>query len=69
MTLLDVGCGTGVFAAQIASAMPRATVWGLDLVDSMLLGGRQRWHTFRDRAIPVQGDKSDCPLPTGPSMW
>jgi SAM-dependent methyltransferase len=49
MTLLDVGCGTGVFAARLAAAMPRATIWGMDLVDSMLIGGRERWQVLRDR--------------------
>ena len=38
--ILDVGCGTGVFAARIATALPRATIWGVDLVDGMLTGGR-----------------------------
>jgi SAM-dependent methyltransferase len=62
MTLLDVGCGTGVFAARIAAAMPRATIWGMDLVDSMLNGGRARWQTLRGRAIPVQGDSERLPF-------
>jgi SAM-dependent methyltransferase len=62
MTLLDVGCGTGVFAACIAAAMPRATIWGMDLVDSMLIGGRERWQALRDRAIPVQGDSERLPF-------
>jgi ubiquinone/menaquinone biosynthesis C-methylase UbiE len=62
MTLLDVGCGTGVFAARIAAAMPRATIWGMDLVDSMLIGGRERWQALRDRVIPVQGDSERLPF-------
>ena len=38
--ILDVGCGTGVFAARITAALPRATIWGVDLVAGMLAGGR-----------------------------
>ena len=61
-TILDVGCGTGVFAARIAAALPRATIWGVDLVDGMLTGGRERWQALRDQAVPVQGDSERLPF-------
>ena len=32
LAILDVGCGTGVFASRIRAASPRSTVWGVDLV-------------------------------------
>ena len=51
MAILDVGCGTGVFAARIAEALPRATIWGVDLVDGMLTRGRERWQALRDHAV------------------
>src|SRR5439155_24663134 len=34
--ILDVGCGTGVFAGRLRSAFPDARVWGVDLVAGML---------------------------------
>lgn len=61
--ILDVGCGTGVFAARIRAALPRATVWGLDLVAAMLAGGRARWRAIRGHAAPVQGDSERLPFP------
>jgi ubiquinone/menaquinone biosynthesis C-methylase UbiE len=63
--ILDVGCGTGVFAAGIAAALPRATIWGVDLVEGMLTGGRERWQALRDQAVPVQGDSERLPFPDG----
>src|SRR5438128_456431 len=34
--ILDVGCGTGRFAARVLRHFPLARVWGLDLSDGML---------------------------------
>ena len=34
--VLDVGCGTGVFAERMRTALPNAEVWGVDLVSAML---------------------------------
>ena len=63
--ILDVGCGTGVFAARIAEALPLASICGVDLVDDMLTGGSARWHSLRDRALPVQGDSERLPFQDG----
>jgi SAM-dependent methyltransferase len=65
MAVLDVGCGTGLFAARIAAALPRATIWGVDLVDGMLTRGGERWRALRDQAVPVQGDSERLPFPDG----
>jgi ubiquinone/menaquinone biosynthesis C-methylase UbiE len=62
MMILDVGCGTGVFAGRIAAALPRATICGMDLVDGMLRGGRERWQALRGQAVPVQGDSERLPF-------
>ena len=40
LAILDVGCGTGVFASRIRAASPRSTVWGVDLVSAMLAQGQ-----------------------------
>jgi ubiquinone/menaquinone biosynthesis C-methylase UbiE len=63
LRLLDVGCGTGVFASKLRAAFPRAEVCGLDLVADMLRKGRSRWHP--DRALPVRGDSERLPFGSG----
>ena len=63
--ILDVGCGTGVFAARVAAALPRAMIWGLDLVAGMLAGGRERWQALHDQVVPIQGDSERLPFPDG----
>ena len=65
LTVLDVGCGTGVFAARIREALPHAQVWGVDLVAAMLAGGRSRWRAHRGHVAPVQGDSERLPFPAG----
>jgi ubiquinone/menaquinone biosynthesis C-methylase UbiE len=63
--VLDVGCGTGVFAERMRSALPNAEVWGVDLVSDMLQGGRKRWKAHFGRIVPVQGDSERLPFPDG----
>ncbi len=63
--LLDVGCGTGVFAALVRSTLPNVQVWGIDLVGGMLEKGRARWQEHRGRVLPVQGDSENLPFETG----
>jgi ubiquinone/menaquinone biosynthesis C-methylase UbiE len=65
LRILDVGCGTGVFAARIREAVPHAQVWGVDLVAAMLARGRLRWRANRGRIAPVQGDSERLPFPEG----
>jgi ubiquinone/menaquinone biosynthesis C-methylase UbiE len=63
--ILDVGCGTGVFAERIRETFPNATVWGVDLVAAMLAKGRLRWKAQLGHAAPVQGDSERLPFPEG----
>jgi ubiquinone/menaquinone biosynthesis C-methylase UbiE len=65
ITVLDVGCGTGVLAARIRGASPHAKVWGLDLVAAMLAKGRSRWRAHPGHLAPVQGDSERLPFPDG----
>ena len=65
LTILDVGCGTGIFAARIHEALPHAKIWGVDLVAAMLAGGRSRWRAHRGHVAPVQGDSERLPFPEG----
>jgi ubiquinone/menaquinone biosynthesis C-methylase UbiE len=62
LTILDVGCGTGVFAARICEALPRAKVYGVDLVAAMLAKGSARWQAHRGYVVPVQGDSERLPF-------
>ncbi len=65
LRILDVGCGTGVFAARIREAFPKATIWGLDLVSSMLTQGAARWRHHAGHVLPVQGDSEQLPFAAG----
>jgi ubiquinone/menaquinone biosynthesis C-methylase UbiE len=65
LRILDVGCGTGVFAARIREALPTATVWGVDLVSGMLTKGADRWKHHAGRIVPIQGDSERLPFATG----
>ena len=63
--VLDVGCGTGVFASRIREVLPRSQVWGVDLVAGMLAGGRERWGREAGDLHPVQGDSERLPFADG----
>ncbi len=63
--VLDVGCGTGVFAESMRTALPNAEVWGVDLVSAMLDKGRDRWQAHAGRIVPIQGDSERLPFASG----
>ena len=63
--ILDVGCGTGVFAARVREALPKAHVWGVDLVAEMLQKGAERWRHHAAHVQPVQGDSERLPFADG----
>ncbi|WZO97777.1 class I SAM-dependent methyltransferase [Isosphaeraceae bacterium EP7] len=63
--LLDVGCGTGIFAERVRAALPNAQVWGMDLVRGMLSKGAERWSRLSADVQPVQGDSENLPFADG----
>jgi ubiquinone/menaquinone biosynthesis C-methylase UbiE len=63
--ILDVGCGTGVLATRIREALPRAQVWGVDLVRGMLDKGLDRWRRHASHVTPIQGDSERLPFAAG----
>ncbi len=65
LRILDVGCGTGVFAARIRESIPEADVWGVDLVAEMLQRGAERWAADREHLTPIQGDSERLPFAAG----
>jgi ubiquinone/menaquinone biosynthesis C-methylase UbiE len=62
LRILDVGCGTGLFASRVRAALPNSTVYGIDLVSGMLEKGRPRWEFHADSVQPVQGDSERLPF-------
>lgn len=63
--LLDVGCGTGVFAARVREALPAASVWGVDLVAGMIRQGAPRWRSHAGHVQPIQADSEHLPFDSG----
>lgn len=64
-TVLDIGCGTGLFASRLRQALPNSRVFGLDLVADMLAQGAPRWKHHADTVFPVQGDSEHLPFASG----
>jgi ubiquinone/menaquinone biosynthesis C-methylase UbiE len=62
LKLLDVGCGTGVFADRLRAAFPNFEIYGIDLVADMLKMGECRWRSNRDHVMPVQADSERLPF-------
>jgi len=63
--VLDVGCGTGVLAERMRSALPNAAIWGVDLSSGMLDKGRGRFQAYSGRIQPIQGDSERLPFANG----
>jgi ubiquinone/menaquinone biosynthesis C-methylase UbiE len=63
--VLDIGCGTGLFASRVRQRLPKAEVWGVDLVEGMLAGGRDRWKAHSGHVFPIQGDSERLPFASG----
>ena len=60
--VLDIGCGTGQFAAQVLECYPRTHVWGLDLSAGMLSRGQARREASEGHLHLVQGDSQRLPF-------
>jgi ubiquinone/menaquinone biosynthesis C-methylase UbiE len=65
LTILDVGCGTGVFASRLRVALPQVAVYAVDLVSEMLRKGQPRWRQNRGHVLPLQGDSERLPFAPG----
>jgi ubiquinone/menaquinone biosynthesis C-methylase UbiE len=60
--LLDIGCGTGRFAARVLKRFPHTQVCGLDLSDGMLRRGLGRCQDSCYRLHLVQADSERLPF-------
>jgi ubiquinone/menaquinone biosynthesis C-methylase UbiE len=61
--LLDIGCGTGKFLAQVAECFPETEIFGLDLSPGMLERAKPRCQRYGDRVRLVRGDSACLPFP------
>jgi ubiquinone/menaquinone biosynthesis C-methylase UbiE len=61
--VLDIGCGTGQFAARVLGQFPQTEVWGLDLSAGMLEQAHRRLQNAGERVHLVQGDSENLPFP------
>ncbi|MCS6977093.1 MAG: class I SAM-dependent methyltransferase [Gemmatales bacterium] len=60
--LLDIGCGTGLFLAEVLVRCPGVEVVGLDLSEKMTAQAVRRLRTWPDRAAIVRGDSGRLPF-------
>jgi ubiquinone/menaquinone biosynthesis C-methylase UbiE len=65
LRILDIGCGTGVFAERLREVFPTIEVCGMDLVSDMLTKGADRWRQHASHVVPVQGDSERLPFASG----
>jgi ubiquinone/menaquinone biosynthesis C-methylase UbiE len=62
LRILDIGCGTGQFAAAALRHLPTAHVWGLDLSACMLQRAKARIPEPDGRLHLAQGDSERLPF-------
>jgi ubiquinone/menaquinone biosynthesis C-methylase UbiE len=60
--ILDVGCGTGIFASRVLECRPETSVWAMDLSGGMLGRCRKRCQQAGGRLHLVQGDSERLPF-------
>jgi ubiquinone/menaquinone biosynthesis C-methylase UbiE len=61
--ILDVGCGTGLFAARVLAGSAKAHLWAMDLSQGMLRQCHKRCGDAGGRLHLVQGDSERLPFP------
>ncbi len=61
--LLDVGCGTGIFAARVCARFAGTRVWGLDVSSGMLRQAEERARPLDGRLRLLEGDSAALPFP------
>ena len=70
----DVGCGTGILAARIASELHPDTVFGVDMSDGMLEQAKARsgavnWRKGPAERLPFDDDSLDAVVSTSAFHW
>jgi ubiquinone/menaquinone biosynthesis C-methylase UbiE len=62
MRLLDVGCGGGQFAIQLAQRFPEVRIVGVDLSPEQIGRAQSRVDALRERVSFVEGNAIDLPF-------
>src|SRR5262245_12737001 len=65
LRILDIGCGTGLFAERLLRRDPGTRVWGLDLSTRMLTKSVIRQRSWDGRYQLVRGDSERLPFRDG----
>jgi len=64
--VVEIGAGTGLFAAAFAAASPEITIYAADIEDVMLDWMRaNRPEVAEGRVVPVKASETNVPLPDG----
>ena len=64
--IVEIGAGTGVFAAALAARSPEVTIYAADIEDTMLDWMRtNRPEVAEGRIVPVKASEANVPLPDG----
>jgi len=64
IVIVDLGAGTGLFAARFAQMAPASTVYAVDTEDAMLAWMHEnRPEVAEGRIVPVKAEESKVPLP------
>ena len=69
LAILDVGCGTGVFASRMMAASPRSTVWGLTSSPQCWPRAESAGDRTRNTSSRSRGTASASPSQPAPSTW
>lgn len=65
-TIVEIGAGTGLFAARFAEMAPAAIVYAIDIEPVMISWlTANRAAAFGDRFVPLLAEESSVPLPDG----
>ncbi|MBE0417808.1 MAG: methyltransferase domain-containing protein [Coriobacteriia bacterium] len=64
--LVEIGAGTGMFAAEFARRAPQATVYAVDTVDEMIAWMQEnRAEVATGRVVPLRSEESSVPVDAG----
>lgn len=63
VTILDLGCGTGIELAYLFARAPKALITGIDLAERMMALLQQQYAPYTDQLTLIQDSYLDRPFP------